>query len=378
MTTFDLILIGFGNVARRLVTLLDEAAPALRDEEGIATRIVAVRTRSHGATFDRDGVDVRDLLARAKRGSPLGADRSGPSEFLESALRACRDAARARRLIVVELTTLDVASGQPAIDHVRAALRGGAHVVTANKGPAAFAYADLAAAANLADRCFRFESAALDGVPLFNLRRCALPALTVTAFRGVVNSTTNYMLTAMERGETFDAALAAMQRAGIAESDPSLDIDGWDAAAKTAVLANVMLGGLLTPQTVDREGLTGATAERARAAKRAGNRLKLVASAERDGTVVRGRVRLMELRANDLLAQLEGQQNAVVLNTDRLGEIAVVQRSGGLTQTAYGVLADIVSVARQVTTTTNGRARRRLLPGARRDRSPSRPGRRSR
>jgi homoserine dehydrogenase len=376
MTTFDLILVGFGNVARRLVRLLDELGPVLRDEHEVATRIVAVTTRSRGSAVDRAGLDARELLARASTGAPLGTEPGAPSSVLKSALRRCATSARHRRLIVIELTTLDVAAGQPAIDHVRMALGAGAHVVTANKGPAAFAYRELADAARRANRCFMFESAVMDGVPLFNLKRSTLPGVTVSGFQGVINSTTNYILTAMEQGETFAAALAAMQRAGIAEADASLDIDGWDAATKTAILANVLLGGELTPHTVEREGLSAAAADRIAAARNVGKRLKLVASAERVDDVLRARVRLVELPETDLFAQLEGQQNAILLQTDALGEIAVVQRGSGLTQTAYGVVADIVAVARHVRETTGRASAPRARRATPRDRTPSRRARR--
>ena len=129
--------------------------------------------------------------------------------------------------------------------------------MTANKGPAAFAFRTLAAAARRANRQFLFESAVMDGIPLFNLKRATLPALSVKGFEGVVNSTTNHILTAMENGQRFEDALVAMQRAGIAEADASLDVDGWDAAAKTAALANVLLGANLTPHSVEREGIAG-------------------------------------------------------------------------------------------------------------------------
>jgi homoserine dehydrogenase len=377
VTTFDLILIGFGNVARRLVRLLDELDPVLRTRHGVATRLVGVTTRSRGSRFDARGLDTADLFARFDRGSRLGRERGSPMAFLRSALRGCATPAREGRLVVVELTTLDVVSGQPAIDYVRTALRGGAHVVTANKGPAAFAWRALEAEATKANRCFRFESAVLDGVPLFNLERWCLPGVTIQGFQGVVNSTTNYILTAMERGESFDAAIETMQRAGIAEADPSLDVDGWDAAAKTAVLANALLDARLTPHAIEREGVSAADSGRMAAARTVGRTLKLVASAERVGNGVRGRVRLVDLPATELLAQLEGQQNAVVLQTDRLGEIAIVQRGGGLTQTAYGLVCDIVDISRQV---TRAEANRAATPRSRReappDRNPSPPGRR--
>ncbi len=253
-------------------------------------------------------------------------------------------------------------------------------MATANKGPAAFAYARLARLAARAKRRFLFEGAVMDGVPVFSLAREALPGLEIVGFRGVVNSTTNYILGEIERGRTFEQALAAMQAAGIAEADPTLDVDGWDAAAKTAVLANVLLGAGITPHDVRREGLSHATRTRVSAARVAGRRLKLVASAERSAEGARARVRLVEVPATDLLAGLEREQNALILKTDLLDEIAIVQRGSGLTQTAYALLSDLVTIARtaapQAAKTVNALAPPRRAARGRRDRSPSRRGRR--
>ena len=199
----------------------------------------------------------------------------------------------------------------------------------------------------------------MDGIPLFNLVRETLPAVKVVGFRGVVNSTTNYILTAMEQGQRFDNALADMQTAGIAEADPSLDVDGWDAAAKTAALANVLLGAGLTPHTVERQGISAETGRRAIAARAAGRRVKLVVRAEREGRHVRARVAPEELPGDDLLAGLEGQQNAIILQTDLLEEIAIVQRGGNLTHTAYALLSDLVTIARDITRAGATRRRRR-------------------
>jgi homoserine dehydrogenase len=219
-------------------------------------------------------------------------------------------------------------------------------VITANKGPVAFAYAALACVVERAERRFLFEGAVMDGVPIFNLVRETLPAVGMVGFRGVVNSTTNFILTAMEEGQRFDAALAEMQARGVAEADASLDVDGWDAAAKTAALANVLLGARMTPRDVDRQGIGPGTGRRARAARTAGRRLKLVARAERQGGRVTARVGPENLRGDDLLAGLEGQQNALILKTELLEEIAIVQRSGSLTQTAYALLSDLITIAR--------------------------------
>ena len=337
--TLDLILIGFGNVGQRFASLLDEQRTTLARQYGIAPRIVGIATRRHGQAFAAHGLDIAKV--RTASGDTL--------TFLREALAKSRTAARERRLVVVETTTLDVNRGEPAVSYIRAALVANAHVITANKGPVACAYARLRREAERADRRWLFEGAVMDGVPIFNLVRETMPAVRILGFRGIVNSTTNFILTAMEQGQRFDGALAEMQERGIAEADASLDVDGWDAAAKTAALANVLLGARLTPAGVVREGITRDAAARAIEAARGGRRLKLVARASRQPRGVTARVSLEELTGDDPLARIDGQQNAIILSTDLLGEIAVVQRGGGLTQTAYALLSDLVTIARGVT-----------------------------
>jgi len=185
----------------------------------------------------------------------------------------------------------------------------------------------------------------MDGIPVFNMIRATLPAVTISGFSGVVNSTTNYVITAMESGREFAESLAEMQAAGIAEADASLDVDGWDAAAKAAALANVLMGARTTPQLVERGGIGHLTGAEVRAAAARGRRLKLVARARRSGHGVKVRVALEEFPPDHLFATLDGQQNALVLETDLLGEFAIVQLGGGLTQTAYALLTDLVALA---------------------------------
>jgi homoserine dehydrogenase len=371
LVTCDLILIGFGHVGRRFATLLHEQRGVLARRHGLAVRVVGIATRRHGCAYSATGLKAAAIAAGVARGRPIGTMLPGGSgstlAFLRDAATKSRTAARTGRLVVIETTTLDIARGEPATSHVRTALRLGAHVVTANKGPVAFAYRALARAAQRAGRRFLFEGAVMDGVPIFNLVRETLPAVNVLGFRGVVNSTTNYMLTEMERGRTFEAALKEMQASGVAEADPSFDIDGWDAAAKTAALANVLLGGRMTPRDVERKGITPDSGRRAIDARAGGRRLKLVARGDREGRGARARVSLEELAGDDLLAGLDGQQNALILRTDLLEEIAIVQRGGSLTQTAYALLSDLVTVARGATTITGitgttGRASRRSRP----------------
>jgi homoserine dehydrogenase len=293
------------------------------------------------------GASLASIDAPLTAAVGAGAPAASGVQLIDQLAAASREAGSARPLIVVETTVLDIAAGQPAIDHVRAGLRAGAHVITANKGPAAFAYAELDDLARAAGRAFLFEGAVMDGIPIFNMVRETLPAVRISGFSGVVNSTTNFIITAMENGREFAESLAEMQAAGIAEADASLDVDGWDAAAKASALANVLMDARTTPQQVDRRGIGHLTGSEVRAAVARGNRLKLVARGRREEGRVLVRVGLEDLPATHLFATLEGQQNALLLETDLLGEFGVAQLGGGLTQTAYALVTDLVAVSRR-------------------------------
>ena len=342
----DVALVGFGNVARRFVRLLDERCERLKKDYDLTCRITGIATRRHGATYNPDGLDAVVAATVVESGGSLTdfARRATdvPAESSATVIDALAHSAAPRR-VMIETTTLDIGAAQPAIDHVMQALQSGCHVVTANKGPAAFAYRELSEIAEQRDLSFLFEGAVMDGVPIFNLVRETMPAVAILGFRGVLNSTTNHILSALEDGEPYDDALARMQALGIAEADPSLDVDGWDAAAKAAALANVFLDARITPHDVDRRGISPADASRVRAAREQGQRVRLVASASRGAAP---RVELLELPASDMLASLRGMANAIELETDTLGRIAITQLDGGLTQTAYALLTDLIAIRR--------------------------------
>lgn len=358
MVYLDLVLVGFGNVGRRFVRLLDEKSVRLRGEHDLSWRVVGIATKRHGTAYDARGLDAMKALRLAEAGTPLGAltgaesGRTVPpgATGLELIKHATAEAGsrRMQHLVVIETTLLDIERGQPATDHVMAALRGGAHVVTANKGPVAFAYREIMAASEIERRRFLFEGAVMDGIPVFNLVRETLPAIEVLGFRGIINTTSHFILTAMEAGRTYEEALAEMQAEGIAEADPSFDVDGWDAAAKTAALVNVLMRGAVTPRGIDRTGIRGITREALQDAVRRGRRIRLVASAGRQEGRIAARVAPVELDASDPLAALGGRQNQVVLDTDVLGPVGIQQLDGGLVHTAYALLSDLVTLARSL------------------------------
>ncbi|HQZ38821.1 MAG TPA: hypothetical protein PLH72_07255 [Vicinamibacterales bacterium] len=342
----SLVLVGFGHVGRRLVRLLTEVADRLDFE----WRVVGVATRHHGTVLNPAGVDVERAAALVEanqsldRLDPEPGERSG-LDLLRQASSLLADDAAEGRLVCVESTVLDIERGEPAITHVRAALEAQMHVVTVNKGPAAFAYDELESLADAMDRVFFFEGAVMDGVPVFNLVRETMPAVRVEGFRGVINTTSNFILSALERGQSFDLAVREMQGRGIAEADPSLDIDGWDAAAKTAALVNVLMGGRITPHDVARTGIAGVRTADLREAIAHGRRVRLVASAGRRGAELIARVEPEMLAPGDPLAELADTENALYLRTDLLGEVGIVQRESTLTQTAYAVLSDLSRIS---------------------------------
>ena len=341
--TLALVLAGYGNVARRFVALIEETRPAL-SALGITPVVAAVITRRHGC-IPYSGTPL--MPAAIADGLGTGAPAPPTEQFITDELGALAKGSWDAR-VLIETTTLEPVTGEPATTHIRRAFEAGAHVITANKGPIACAYRALQAEAAARNVELLFEGAVMDGIPIFNLVRETLPAASIAGFRGVVNSTTNVLLTAMETGEPFDAALVRMQEAGVAEADPSLDVDGWDAAAKGAALANVLLDADMTPANVTREALTPAYAERSRAVRVAGGRLKVVVTGRGRGADARVRVAIEELPGDDPLAILDGQANALELDTWPAGRIVITQRDGGLEKTAYALLSDLVTLARRL------------------------------
>jgi homoserine dehydrogenase len=219
-------------------------------------------------------------------------------------------------------------------------------VVTANKGPIAWNWRQVSDAAAAAGRRIRFESTVMDGLPVFSLLDYTLPDCTVLGFEGVFNATTNFIVDAMGHGRSFDDALAQVQAEGYAEADPGNDIDGWDAAYKAAALANVAMDAGITPAGISRESLRDVSLDRIVRARAAGKRLRLVASVERSGGAVRGRLRATDLDIDHPLAAVGGESLGVVLHTDLMADVVVSERNALVPQTAYGVYADLLHVCR--------------------------------
>ena len=335
---FNLCFLGFGNVNRALVELLRLKSSELRASYGIAWRVTGVASRRLGWWANPDGFGVDALLMNA-RGSSLADLRGQGCPRYTDWLRA------AHADVLFEATSLNVETGQPAIDHIRAALEHGAHAITANKGPVVHAYRELRDLATRQGKRFLFESTVMDGVPIFSLFRDTLPAIEVQGFKGILNSTTNVILTGMEQGLSFADSLKKAQELGVAETDSTYDIEGWDAAVKVAALVNVVMDVRLLPPEVKRQGISQLTGEEVRAARTAGRPYKLVCRAQRTAAGVSASVQPEQLPLSDPMALVTGTSSIIQFETDIFPGLTITEENPGLYATAYGMLADFIRAA---------------------------------
>jgi homoserine dehydrogenase len=338
MPHYNLALLGFGNVGRALARLLLNKRAELQAEYSLTFAVTGVATARHGAAIDLDGIHLERALSVVEGGGSLDQLSSLPaiasmSEFIR----------RCGADVLFENSPVNYGTGQPAIDHLRLALELGMHAITANKGPVVHAYRRLTELASAKGLKFYFESAVMDGMPVFSLFREALPAARLLSFRGIFNSTTNLILSRMESGESFDQAVAYAQAIGIAETDPSGDIDGWDAAIKVAALVTVLMGIPMKPAEVQRTGIRGITPAEIERARVGGKRWKLVCSAQYQGEVVTGRVAPEMVAPDSPLYHTDGTTSIIQYETDVLGRLTEIEENPGPHTTAYGLLADFLN-----------------------------------
>lgn len=325
-----LCFIGFGNVGRALVRLLVAKSAELRENYGIDWEIAGVATRRLGWRATDGAIDTASLLA----GSDETETHDGINEWL----------ARAKPDVVFETTSLNPETGQPAIDYMRASLQAGAHLITANKAPIVYAFDELNEIAIAHGKRFLFESTVLDSAPVFSLFRETLPAARIRSVSGVFNSTTNIILETMEAGRSFAEGVKTAQELGVAETDPSHDVDGWDSIMKICAIANVILGRKLTPREVRREGIRGLDPVTLQTARAEGKPFKLLtrATVNPDGSVAAS-VRPEQIATNDPLGNVRGTSLAIHFELDTIPGLTIVSHRPNLQSTAYGLLADFVN-----------------------------------
>jgi homoserine dehydrogenase len=337
MGHFRLAFMGFGNVGKALAKLFLSKQAELQQRYGLTIAATGIASGRHGMAIDPEGIDLE--LAQQTNDLTTLSKVATPGSGLDFIRQCGAD-------VLFENTPVNYATGQPAVDHLRLALELGMHGITANKGPVVHAYRELTDLAERKGRKFYFESTVMDGAPIFSLFREALPGANLRMLRGVLNSTTNMILTRMEQGDSFDNAVAYCQQIGIAETDPSGDIDGWDAAVKVAALVTVLMGVPLKPADVDRTGIRGIGPEEIEHARQSGKRWKLVCSAERLENGVQGKVAPEMVGLDSPMYGVSGTTSIVEFKTDVLGQLSVVEANPGPHTTAYGLFADFLNAVR--------------------------------
>lgn len=339
MQTMNLCLVGFGNVGRAFANLILKKESLLQENFRIKFLVTAIATGQHGRAINPNGLDVKRVLALVEKGlsiQPLSRE-SDITDTLDLI-------ARSQAQVMLENTPVNYANGQPALDYIQYALQSGMHVVTANKGPVLHAYRDLTALAGQYRRHFLFESTVMDGAPIFSLFRSVLPVMQLNGFEGILNSCTNLLLDHMGEGETLEQAVEYARSIGITETDPSGDIDGWDAAIKVAILVNVLMGVPITLEDVHRKGVREISLEDIQQAKQEGSRWKLVCRADRKDGQVMASVAPEKVGSDSPLFSVKGTSSFVQFKTDCLPGLGILESNPGPTTTAYGLLSDLLSI----------------------------------
>src|SRR5690349_12916012 len=339
---YNLALIGFGNVARALARLLVRKQDLLKSNYDVTFSFTGISTGRHGHAVDPNGIDIQKALELVESGNSVS---SLSSIDVSDSLGVIK---HSQAGVMFENSPVNTETGQPALDHIRRALDLGMHAITANKGPVVHGYRELTALAKSKGKTFSFESTVLGGSPVFSVFRETFPLAELSSFKGILNATTNIILSRMESGESYEDAVKYCQSVGVAETDPTNDVDGWDAAIKVAALITVLMDTPFTPQQVNPTGIRGITPEMIAKAKAEGKRYKLVCSAEKIGDQIKASVAPELVDASSPLYGMMNSNTGVTFRTDTILDYSIVQSerpgmSGGPVETAYGLFADFVN-----------------------------------
>ena len=339
---FKLAFIGFGTVGRGLMELLLQKQKDLQQTAGFTYRVVAIHDIILGTLMNEKGVNGRTALDLAAEEKSL----KNHPDFVKQA-DAGHVITSTGANVIVEVTPTNIKTGQPAVAHVELALTNRKHVVTTNKGPVALAFHSLKKLADENGVEFRFEGTVMSGTPVFHLCETGLAGARTKRIRGILNGTTNYILTQMEKGIAYEEALRDAQQKGYAETVPHADVLGWDAKAKVLILANVLLGAHLRQDDIPCEGITTISLDDVKAAQKAGMRWKLIGTVERGKNGVTAGVKPMLLPPDDFLADISGVTNALSFETDTLGVTTIIGPGAGKIETGFSLLSDLLAIHRK-------------------------------
>jgi homoserine dehydrogenase len=342
MKTYRLAIIGFGNVGQGLASILRDHGEELARRFGARFQIVAVCDLLKGSVADERGFDPATLLNSIAAANKL--DRVSAPHRDWDALQTIE---RSNADIVIELSYTDLKTGEPAITHLRRALELGKHVITTNKGPIALKYPELKALADANGVEIGAEGTVMSGTPSLRMAQELLAGAGIRKVQGIINGTTNYILTQMEAGAPYAEALADAQARGYAEADPTGDVEGFDAAGKVVIMANLLMGQSLTLSDVDRIGITRLTPDDIAAAKAAGERWKLIGRVESIEGKVIASVKPTRLPITHPLASVGGATNAITFTTDLLGDVTLIGPGAGRIETGYAIVSDLLAIHRK-------------------------------
>ena len=341
---FKLAFIGFGTVGQGLSEILLEKKEMLKKKYDFTWTVVAISDIMKGSVYDKNGLDMNKVLELVKKGKKLDEYPTGLKSW--DGLKTISDS---NADTIIEVTFTDVKTGEPAITHIKAALNSGKNVVSTNKGPVVKQAVSLLKLAEKNQAFYGFEGVVLAGTPAVNLAEYTLAGNDIKGFKGILNGTTNYILTRMEEGMSYEDALKKAQELGYAEADPTGDVEGLDALGKVVILTNVVLGKNIGWQDVERKGITGISKEDIKKAKEDGMRWKLIGSAEiQTNGSVKAKVKPIKLPLNDPLAGVNEATNALTFFTDELGPVTIVGPGAGRRETGFSLLIDLLNINRKI------------------------------
>jgi homoserine dehydrogenase len=329
-------IIGFGTVGQGIAEILLEKKTFLKDKYNYEFTIVAVADAIYGNCYNPRGVNIAQMLKEAKAKKKFTSDVYKFSTV--ELIRSCN------ANLICELTYTDLRNGGDAMDHIKAALCTGKHVVTSNKGPAALKYKEFKRMAENNGVKFMIEGTVVAGTPVINLALGPLAGCNITKIKGILNGTTNYMLTEMEKGMDYDAVLKVAQELGYAEADPTGDVEGYDARGKVCILANVVMESPLRLAQIECKGITEITQKDIAEAKKQGKRWKLIGCVEKKDGLVIGSVAPEMIDLSHPLAGVMGAKNALTFTTDLLGEVTIIGPGAGRKETGFAILSDILAI----------------------------------
>lgn len=339
----NLAFIGFGVVGQGLAEILLQDKEELLSKYGFEFKVVAISDKMKGSIYNPEGLDLKTCLDLVNNNKSLEEYDNATYKGWDS----LKTISESNAGIIIEVSWTDIETGEPALSHVKSALKLKKHVVMTNKGPIALAVDELLKLAKENKVHLKFEGTVLSGTPVINLGLNALGGSKITEIHGILNGTTNYILTEMENGLTYENALKQAQELGYAEADPTGDVEGWDAVGKVVILTNVVMNYPLAKNQVEREGITKISIEDVNKAKKEGKRWKLIASIvlQGDGSI-KASVKPIKLPLDNPLASIMGPTNALTFKTKYVGDVTIIGPGAGKLATGFSLLTDLLEINR--------------------------------